>query len=98
MTAESFAWLVICIYFEARGEPMYAKVRVAHVVMNRAAERNLSVREVIQQPSQFSFYKGLKAGKLNVRIPKDVEAAELTFEECKELAEKASEKKKGKKK
>ncbi len=41
----------------------------------------------------------LKAGKLNVRIPKDVEAKELTYAECVKLAEEAPAKKgkKGKK-
>ncbi len=36
----------------------------------------------------------IKAGKKNVKIPKDKEPAELTLEECKELIEKAPEKKK----
>lgn len=39
----------------------------------------------------------LKAGKLNVRLPKDIEAKELSYEECVKLAEEAKDKK-GKKK
>ena len=35
----------------------------------------------------------IKAGKKNVKIPKDREPADLTLEECVELAEKAPEKK-----
>jgi len=35
----------------------------------------------------------IKAGKKNVKIPKDVVPEELTYEQCKELAEKAPEKK-----
>jgi len=35
----------------------------------------------------------IKAGKKNVKIPKDKEPAELTLEECLELAEKAPERK-----
>ena len=35
----------------------------------------------------------IKFGKKNVKIPKDKVPEELTYEECKELAEKAPEKK-----
>ncbi len=37
----------------------------------------------------------IKFGKKNVKIPKDKKPEELTFEECKELADKAPEKKRG---
>ena len=37
----------------------------------------------------------IKFGKKNVKIPKDKKPEELTYEECKELAEKAPEKKRG---
>ena len=37
----------------------------------------------------------IKAGKKNVRIPKDQVPEELTYEQCKEMAEKAPEKKRG---
>ena len=38
----------------------------------------------------------LKAGKLNVRIPKDRDPASLTLEDCIKLAEESAEKKKTK--
>lgn len=40
----------------------------------------------------------IKMGKKNIKIPKDKEPADLTLEECYELAKNAPEKKKGKKK
>lgn len=39
----------------------------------------------------------IKAGKKNVRIPKGTEPGSLTFDQCKELIDKAPQKKKGKK-
>lgn len=44
------------IFGEARGELFGGKVAVANVVINRAAERTLTVAEVCQQPHQFSCW------------------------------------------
>lgn len=52
----NLVWLSICIYFEARGEVEEGKIAVAHVIMNRAERRELSVEEVVKQPYQFSWY------------------------------------------
>jgi len=55
MTPESIGWLIICIYFEARGQTFEEKVKVGHVVYNRSVKRDLPIKEVINQPYQFSF-------------------------------------------
>lgn len=52
---EGYVWLVMCVYFEARGEPEMGQVAVAHVVLNRAEQRNLDIKGVILQPHQFSW-------------------------------------------
>ncbi len=55
---EALFWASVCIYFEARGEPVDGKVGVGQVIMNRALKRGISVREVIRQDKQFSWYNG----------------------------------------
>ncbi|MDK9707752.1 MAG: cell wall hydrolase [Desulforhopalus sp.] len=52
---EGLLWLTLNVYHEARSEPQVAQVAVALVTMNRAAEKNLQIKEVIQQPRQFSW-------------------------------------------
>jgi DNA topoisomerase-1 len=54
--------------------------------------------KIFDEDPEFKILKGrwgpyLKAGKKNVRIPKDTDPASLTFEECVEMAEKAPERK-----
>lgn len=58
--------------------------------------------KIFEEDPEFQLLNGrwgpyLKAGKLNVRLPKEVEVEKLTFEDCKKLAEESSAKKKGKK-
>lgn len=50
-----FLWLSLNIYHEARGEDQLAQVAVAHVTINRARKRGLSVKETVLQPKQFSW-------------------------------------------
>ncbi len=52
---EAILWLALNIYHEARSESVVGQKAVAHVVFNRVKNRNLSVKEVIQQPKQFSW-------------------------------------------
>ena len=63
-----FLWLALTVYHEARGEPDLGQLAVAHVVLNRADNRNLSVREVVLQDKQFSCYNE------GVRLPQDWKA------------------------
>lgn len=48
-------WLAICIYHEARGEPWEGQIAVGHVVMNRVASENKSIKDVVLRPYQFSW-------------------------------------------
>ena len=52
---KNFMWLTLCIYFEARGEPKEAQIMVGHVVMNRVKKDGLSIKEVVNEPWQFSW-------------------------------------------
>lgn len=51
----SIYWVSLCVYHEARGEPDEGKIAVAQVILNRAEQRGISVKEVILQPGQFSW-------------------------------------------
>ncbi len=55
MEIENLYWISLCLYHEARGEPRNGQIAVAHVIMNRAIKRGMSVKEIILQPHQFSW-------------------------------------------
>jgi len=44
------------IYHEAANQPVFGQVCVAHVILNRCLIRNMSVKEVVYEPAQFSCY------------------------------------------
>ncbi len=52
---EGLLWLTLNVYHEARSEPQIGQVAVAHVTLNRAQARNLSIKDVVRQPYQFSW-------------------------------------------
>ena len=52
---EGLLWLTLNIYHEARSEPQVGQIAIAHVTLNRAVKRNLSVKDVVTQPHQFSW-------------------------------------------
>lgn len=52
---EGFLWLALNVYHEARSEPQIGQVAIAHVTLNRAAQKNISIKDVVQQPHQFSW-------------------------------------------
>lgn len=60
MKAEDLSWMAINAYHEAQGEPFDGKVAVCHVVLNRAASRKKTVKEIVLQPKQFSWANGGK--------------------------------------
>lgn len=47
--------LRMCLWAEARGEPLDGLLAVAHVILNRASRSNLTVGKVILKPLQFSW-------------------------------------------
>jgi N-acetylmuramoyl-L-alanine amidase len=66
---EGLLWLTLNVYHEARSEPEIGQVAVAHVTLNRAAKRELSIKKVVNQPYQFSWIK-----QKNSYIPEDPHA------------------------
>ncbi len=66
---EGLLWLTLNVYHEARSEPIIGQVAVAHVTLNRAAQRDLSIKNVVNQPNQFSWIKQKKS-----YIPEDPQA------------------------
>ena len=72
------------------------------ILEKREQDANKYIKTFDEDPEVFvlngRFGPYIKFGKKNVKIPKDKKPEELTFEECKELAEKAPEKKRGRKK
>ena len=70
---------------------------LALVLEKREADANKFIK-TFDQDEDINVLNGrygsyIKAGKKNVKIPKDMVPEELTYEQCKELAEKAPEKK-----
>lgn len=57
---ENLFYLAINIYHEARSETLAGQVAVGHVTINRAIRRNMSTREVVLEPNQFSWHNGDK--------------------------------------
>lgn len=58
LTPADRTWIAICVYHEARGEPMEGQVAVACVVMTRMRQRRKSARDIVLQPMQFSWANG----------------------------------------
>ena len=73
------------------------------VIKRKRKEDAEKTIKIFDENPKYKILKGrwgpyLKAGRMNVRIPKDVDAEKLTYEECVELAEnKSTTPKKGKK-
>ena len=51
----SLYWLSLNCYHEARGEPRLGQMYVSAVVMNRAEDSKKSIKEIVNEPSQFSW-------------------------------------------
>lgn len=64
------------IYFESASESKVGKIAIASVVLNRMKEYSMSLKDVISQPDQFSYY----GKKFTISDSK-------TFEECRKIAE-----------
>ena len=65
---EDLEYLTGCIYFEARSESTAGQYAVAHVVMNRVADRRWgnTVKKVVTQRLQFSYRNGKSADDIIV--------------------------------
>jgi Cell wall hydrolyses involved in spore germination len=75
------AVMALCVWREARGEPMDAKIGVAEVIRNRAARNKTSYDEEVLKPKQFSAFS--KNDPNAVKFPRRDERAEWrAFEDC----------------
>jgi len=52
---EGLLWLTLNVYHEARSEPQIGQIAVAFVTLNRANEEHKPVKDIVQQPYQFSW-------------------------------------------
>lgn len=74
--------------------------RAIELILAKRKEDASRVIKTFEENEEFQILKGkwgpyLKAGKKNVKLPKDKEPEQLTYEECVELVEKAPAKKRG---
>lgn len=52
---EGLLWLTLNVYHEARSEPQIGQLAVAFVTLNRANEKGVPIKDVVQEPHQFSW-------------------------------------------
>lgn len=52
---EGLLWLTLNVYHEARSEPQIGQIAIAHVTLNRAINRKISIKDVVMQPHQFEW-------------------------------------------
>ncbi len=52
---EGVMWLALNLYHEGRGESKKGQMAIVYVVMNRAEDKNKTIKEVILEPYQFSW-------------------------------------------
>jgi N-acetylmuramoyl-L-alanine amidase len=52
---EGVLWLTLNVYHEARGDTKTGQMAVAHVTLNRAMQKDLSLEDVVIAPYQFSW-------------------------------------------
>lgn len=52
---EGLLWLTLNVYHEARSEPQIGQLAVAFVTLNRANEKGVPIKAVVQEPYQFSW-------------------------------------------
>ena len=53
---EGFAWVVLTVYHEARGEPAEGQRAVVKVILNRAHKKNWPVKNITLARKQFSCW------------------------------------------
>lgn len=73
-------WLAMNMYYEAGHEPLIGKIAVGVVTLNRVRDSRFpkSVKAVVTEPNQFSWYNGQVKAPTNMKIWKECyEAARL---------------------
>lgn len=66
---EGILWLALNIYFEARNQPVKGQYAVAHVTLNRANQKDKSIKEVVLEPGQFSWVQKRHRKMEAIQIP-----------------------------
>lgn len=66
---EAVLWLALNIHFEARNQPVKGQLAVAHVTLNRANQKDKSIKEVVLEPGQFSWVQKRHRKMEAVQIP-----------------------------
>ena len=82
--------LGLCLWGEGRSETVLGRLAIAHVILNRAEKRGLSIPDIILQPLQFSCFtpKGGEANyKAVVARAKDTSYDDPLWRECLWLAD-----------
>lgn len=57
-------YIALCIYHEALNEPVEGQILVAQSIFNRSEQRQKSVKEIIYEPSQYSWTQDGKSDKV----------------------------------
>jgi hypothetical protein len=76
--------LALAVWREARGEPRLAKLAVAHVILNRMADRRWpdTAVEVVTQPRQFSAFNANDPNATKFPTPKQTADWAAWLEGC----------------
>lgn len=69
-------WLALNIYYEARDQSEKGQIAVAHVVMNRVEIKNVSIKDIVLAPYQFSWVNTNDPQKFK---PLDLQAFEIAL-------------------
>lgn len=67
---EGILWLTLNVYHEARGENVKGQMAVVYVTLNRAEKRDMTIKEVVLEPNQFSWTNQKKKNYWNVKKTK----------------------------
>lgn len=65
--ATTLLCLALAVFTEARGEPIHGQEAVAHVVLNRAAIRDMEVCDVITEKGQFTWNTARYLSKIRTK-------------------------------
>ena len=71
-------FLTLNVYHEARSEDQLSQMAVAHVTLNRARMKRMSIKDVVYQPYQFSWTHQKQGGWQ--QLPKDIDAYMVCLE------------------
>lgn len=75
--------MALCVWGEARGEPIECKVAYVNLIHNRATKRKQTIRQVILAPKQFSCFNPDDPNLNKMRAIRDTdELRDAAYWEC----------------